>query len=107
MSGGHFDYKQYRISEIADAVEELIRGNTEYSDETIKEFRTGLGFLNKAAIYAQRIDWLVSGDDGEESFHRRLAEELGVQCDHDWVDATNKVVTGGFVCTKCLAVKAE
>ena len=29
-----------------------------------------------AAIYAQRIDWLLSGDDGEESFKRRLKEEL-------------------------------
>jgi hypothetical protein len=29
-----------------------------------------------AAIYVQRIDWLMSGDDGEESFMRRLKEEL-------------------------------
>lgn len=27
-------------------------------------------------IYTQRIDWLLSGDDGEESFHSRLKEEL-------------------------------
>lgn len=77
MSGGYFDYNQYKISEIADDVEQLILGNTEYSEETIKEFREGLEALNKAAIYAQRIDWLVSGDDGEDSFHRRLAEETG------------------------------
>jgi len=32
--------------------------------------------LRKAAIYAQRIDWLLSGDDGEESFLERLKEEL-------------------------------
>ena len=32
--------------------------------------------MRAAAIYAQRIDWLVSGDDGEETFHQRLAEEL-------------------------------
>jgi hypothetical protein len=25
-----------------------------------------------AQIYVQRIDWLVSGDDGEDSFHSRL-----------------------------------
>ena len=26
--------------------------------------------------YTQRIDWLVSGDDGEDSFHSRLKKEL-------------------------------
>ena len=77
MSGGHFDYNQHRISEIAYDVEQLILSNTEYSEETILEFRQGLDALNKAVIYAQRIDWLVSGDDGEESFHRRLNKELG------------------------------
>ena len=47
-----------------------------YSKETIKEFKKGLAILKKAYVYAQRIDWLLSGDDGEESFHKRLKEEL-------------------------------
>ena len=41
-----------------------------------KEFKEGVKALQRASIYAQRIDWLVSGDDGEESFHRRLAEDM-------------------------------
>ncbi|MDE6534560.1 MAG: hypothetical protein K2K82_00960 [Muribaculaceae bacterium] len=48
----------------------------EYSPETISEFKKGLNLLRKAYIYAQRIDWLLSGDDGEESFHERLKDEL-------------------------------
>ena len=48
----------------------------EYNKETIKEFKKGLAILRKAYVYAQRIDWLLSGDDGEESFHKRLKEEL-------------------------------
>ena len=48
----------------------------EYSKETIKEFKKGLAILRKAYVYAQRIDWLLSGDEGEESFHERLKEEL-------------------------------
>ena len=32
--------------------------------------------LKKAYIYAQRVDWLLSGDDGNESFIERLTEEL-------------------------------
>ena len=47
-----------------------------YSKQTIKEFKKGLAILKKAYIYAQRIDWLLSDDDGEESFHKRLKEEL-------------------------------
>lgn len=89
MSGGHFDYDQSRIFDIAESVESLIRGNDKetyiedeftgnygFSDETISEFRIGLEHLKLAHAYAQRIDWLVSGDDGEDSFHQRLAEDL-------------------------------
>lgn len=90
MSGGHFNYDQYKIQQIADEVEQLIltngvpsepngRGESytcEYSPEVIAEFKRGLLVLRAAAIYAQRIDWLVSCDDGEDSFLRRLAAEL-------------------------------
>lgn len=81
MSGGKFDYKQYSLDYIADEINQIIRTNKEvdhyqYSDETIKEFRNGLKLIKEAAVYAQRIDWLVSGDDGEKRFHERLREEL-------------------------------
>lgn len=81
MSGGHFDYEQHRIEDIASSVEEAI-GKPEvygFSAATLDEFRHGVAILRRAAIYAQRIDWLLSGDDGEESFHRRLAEDLAEQ----------------------------
>jgi hypothetical protein len=89
MSGGHFQYKQWEIGNIADEVEQLILTNDSeekdewgdrkgyhYSPETIEEFKKGLVLLRQAYVYAQRIDWLVSGDDGEDSFHRRLKFEL-------------------------------
>ena len=110
MSGGHFDYYQWQIKDIADSIEDYIYGHSidkedinyyiedhwlddeekeyikknkhtipnryNYSKETIEEFKKGLSLLRKAYIYAQRIDWLLSGDDGEESFHERLKEEL-------------------------------
>ena len=44
--------------------------------EVLEEFKKGLKILKMAAIYAQRIDWLLSGDDGDDSFKRRLKEEL-------------------------------
>lgn len=85
MSGGFFDYEQYKISEIADKIERVLRRDCEpdeydyradLSNETLAEFRTGVEALRKAYIYAQRIDWLLSGDDGEELFHERLKEDL-------------------------------
>ena len=108
MSGGHFDYKQYEIDQIVDSIETIIENNGrkktdeelkdeswrkadwyerypedlyhyKYPDEVIEKFKEGVDVLRKAAIYAQRIDWLLSGDDGEESFLRRLKEELDTQ----------------------------
>lgn len=88
MSGGRFDYLQYRITEIVDGIEQEIKTNNaeprkedwfepnNFKDETIAEFRKGIELLKKAQIYAQRIDWLLSGDDSEETFHQRLAEDL-------------------------------
>ena len=105
MSGGHFDYKQWHINQIADDVEKLIERNGrektreelkeegwrnddwyekypedlyyyKYPDEVIEKFKESLTILRQAAVYAQRIDWLLSGDDGEETFLKRLEKEL-------------------------------
>jgi len=89
MSGGHFDYNQYKIGYIADEVDQLIRDNNSqepnawgdpkgraFSAATIAEFHRARSLLRQAQIYAQRIDWLVSGDDSEDSFHVRLGEDL-------------------------------
>lgn len=110
MSGGHFDYYQWHIDDIANSIEDYIYGRSideedieryiydhwlddsekEYilknkhtipnqygfNEDTIKEFKKGLDILRKAFIYTQRIDWLLSGGGGEESFHKRLKEEL-------------------------------
>ena len=79
MSGGEFNYQQSRINDIADAVE-FMCSRAWFDDmlpETRQEFLNGVHYMRKAFIYAQRIDWLISGDDNENSFHERLAEELG------------------------------
>ena len=89
MSGGRFDYLQYRIEDISSEIEHLIKTNDsqeiddfgdkigrEYSPETIRKFKLAVFKLREAEIYAQRIDWLVSGDDGEDTFHKRLGDDL-------------------------------
>jgi hypothetical protein len=47
-----------------------------YPDEVIEKMKEGIEILKRAQIYAHRIDWLLSGDDGEESFLKRLEEDL-------------------------------
>jgi hypothetical protein len=89
MSGGHFNYEQYKISQIADDIDQLVRDNNNqernewgdtkgnnFSAETIAEFKKGIEILKQAYVYAQRIDWLISGDDGEDMFHERLKHDL-------------------------------
>jgi hypothetical protein len=105
MSGGTFEYSQYRIKDIADRVEREIynsgREKTpielkqeklghynpthtpdpthyEYPDEVIVEFKKAYTLLRVAEIYAHRIDWLLAGDDGEETFIERLKQDLEV-----------------------------
>lgn len=112
MSGGYFDYDQYKIDGIISSIEDYVFGkdlfdeydadeyikyNTwlskeeaewvrkhkrtlpninEYSEETIAILKEGIQKLKEAETYAHRIDWLLSGDDGEEDFKERLKKDL-------------------------------
>jgi hypothetical protein len=75
MSGGHFNYDQYKIGGISDEVIQLIRDNASaevneygdkvsrgYSEDTIAEFETAVYLLRLASVYVQRIDWLVCSE---------------------------------------------
>ena len=89
MSGGHFNYDQYKISEIAEEIDQLIRINDSdekdewgedisyhFNEATIEALHNAKETMRVAAIYVQRIDWMVCGDDGEATFHKRLEEDL-------------------------------
>lgn len=90
MSGGTFDYQQFRLQDIAERIQEEIDHNhirpewcsaddwngQKWTDKTIAEFRKAIKLLYKAQVYAHRIDWLLAGDDGEDTFHERLKEDL-------------------------------
>ena len=81
MSGGHFEYQQYSIDAAADELGRYIERviddkDYDYKDSTIQEFWKGYQYLKLAAIYLQRIDWLICDDDDEDTFAERLAEDL-------------------------------
>jgi hypothetical protein len=105
MSGGAFDYLQRRFYEIYEPIENLIENNNRlysfeeikelypwvskeeyekyykvlynYPDEIISAFKEAVIAVKRAQIYAERVDYLLSDDDGEESFLIRLKEDLG------------------------------
>lgn len=102
MSGGKFSYKQWHIDNIADQIEQevILSGkpipkqkwsyyerqefeethehpmNYAYPDSVLRRMEEAVYALRAAAIYAQRVDYLLSGDDGEESFEERLSKKL-------------------------------
>jgi hypothetical protein len=101
MSGGAFEYKQFHIKQIADEIQSELdkqgqekdidewQGSREFYEKYPEErfeitypkeiqdrMNEAVKALEIAHIYAQRIDWYLSGDDGDESFLERLNEEL-------------------------------
>lgn len=101
MSGGHFEYSQYKIRDIYETIQqELDKQGKEKHKESLwmqKEYyekypeerfehthredarqilKDGIRILKIAEVYAQRIDWYLSGDDGEDNLILRLKEDL-------------------------------
>jgi hypothetical protein len=105
MSGGRWDYIEYRFTDVVEDMKRLINRNGKlktpeemkeedwrgaewyekypedkyhhkYPDKVIEKFKEGIEIIEKAQIYIQRFDYLLSGDDGEGSFLERLEEEL-------------------------------
>ena len=102
MSGGMFSYKQLHIDNIANQIEQevIMSGkpiprskwgyyerqeyeethkqpmNYAYPESVLRRMEEAVYALKRASIYAKRTDYLLSCDDGEESFEERLKKEL-------------------------------
>lgn len=100
MSGGHFDYVQHTLSDTIDKLyriledQELVKVRSnecygsedcqcpecyyieEFSRETIKEIKKTLDLTQMTQLYLNRVDWLISGDDDEDTFHERILSDL-------------------------------
>jgi hypothetical protein len=100
MSGGAFDYKQYKIRQIWEEIQQEldkqgqekqvnnvwekeyfekypeVRFEEVYREDVQQIFKDGIEALKKAEVYAQSIDWFLSGDDGEDSLVSRLKSDL-------------------------------
>ena len=87
MSGGHFGdcgYDYYKVAQFADELEVEIQNNNKpdeyeyappnFSPETIKYLRKQLRQMRKVSEIMRHIDYLYSGDHGEDSFMHRVKE---------------------------------
>ena len=105
MSGGMWNYIQYRFTDVIEGIKDEIERSGKpktkeelkeefyrdsdwyekypqdkfhyrYPEDVIDEFKKAIDIIAKAQVYVQRIDWLLSGDDGDETFIERLKEDL-------------------------------
>jgi hypothetical protein len=87
MSGGHYDYIQFQMGE---AIEQLMKdiykvsNNHKYyqysNSDTLPEMLYCLLNMVSAETTLHRLDWMLSGDDGEDTFHDRLIQDYH----HKW-----------------------
>ena len=92
MSGGRFGYAQYQFGGIVESIRSTIAENDlDGKDEwggtigwhlppdIIAKLTETADAVERAEKMVTRVDWLLSGDDGEDSFRRRWTEE-GLDC---------------------------
>jgi hypothetical protein len=86
MSGGHFEYKQHHILDIIEQLEDEIKRNdirgvyefgysinSNFSKRTIYVFKETVKKLKEVYEAVRRIDYLLSGDDREETFLENIS----------------------------------
>lgn len=85
MSGGYFDYDQYRLIDIINKLDERearikddgkdtdVLTFDEVTEDLIQDAKV---IAQLAQIFLQRVDWLLSWDDGPETFKERIKEDL-------------------------------
>lgn len=95
MSGGFFDYQQHRLEDMAGKLDEVIARSgspIEYGEDVdpkyapthhdsfppdiLARFRETAHELRRVGDMLQRVDWLMSGDDGEGTFRHRWSKEV-------------------------------
>lgn len=84
MSGGHFNdngHEYYKVSQFADELQFEIENNSKegergycpnFSKETVKELEKWLPRIQQISQIMRCIDYLYSGDHGEETFLEKM-----------------------------------
>jgi hypothetical protein len=69
MVGGFFDGDEKSLAVVDERIEFEIEHNiSEYSDETLENFRLTVALLRCASDMVKRVDYLLNGDEDEDTF---------------------------------------
>lgn len=74
MSGGTFDFFQFRFHDVAELIREQIA--TEEDTQVIGQLEITRLLLKAASKAVHRVDWYMAGDDGTEAFKTRFSVDM-------------------------------
>jgi len=88
MVGGFFDGDDKAIAVVAERIEfEAEHNVSEYSEQTIENFRLTVAILRGAGDMVKRIDYLLNGDEDEDTFLALWNDRFGIDESEDSEDA--------------------
>lgn len=76
MSAGYFNRIQLEMKEAAIQIEQMFNKQTSgFSSKTLSRMRKTVNVLRKATQMVDRVDYLLSADDDEETFNEKWEKE--------------------------------
>ena len=97
MVGGFFDGDDKSIAVVAERIEfEAEHNVSEYSEQTIENFNLTVALLKCVGDMVKRIDYLLNGDEDEDTFLALWADRFGVDESEDAEDAEEEGEEGEF-----------
>ena len=91
MVGGFFDGDEKSIAIVAERIEfEAEHNVSEYSEQTIENLNLTVALLKCVGDMVKRIDYLLNGDEDEDTFLALWADRFGVDESEDDEDAEDE-----------------
>ena len=91
MVGGFFDGDEKSIAIVAERIEfEAEHNVSDYSEQTIENLNLTVALLKCVGDMVKRIDYLLNGDEDEDTFLALWADRFGVDESEDAEDAEDE-----------------
>ena len=91
MVGGFFDGDEKALATVAERIEfEAEHNVSEYSEKTIELFQLTVSLLRCTGDMVKRIDYLLNGDEDEDTFLAIWDDRFGVPESEDGEDAEDE-----------------
>jgi hypothetical protein len=88
MVGGFFDGDDKSIAVVAERIEFEVEHNvSDYSEQTIENFKLTVALLRCAGDMVKRVDYLLNGDEDEDTFLALWADRFSADESEDAEDA--------------------